>query len=98
MDSDEEENKITMEECIAFNKGKFLGTWDFRLFIFNSTCMKVLNYSFLFWYPTYLYVQGFKKISGYITMLFDLTSILGSYLIGKMMMYDKATCKRFGFD
>lgn len=31
-------------------------------------------------------------------MLFDIASIFGSYFVGKMMMYDKVTCKRFGFD
>jgi hypothetical protein len=31
-------------------------------------------------------------------MLFEFSSIFGSYFVGKMMMYDKATCSRFGVD
>lgn len=50
------------------------------------------------WYPTFLYIQGFERISGYITMLYDISSILGSYLVGKMNMYDKATCRRCGVE
>jgi hypothetical protein len=31
-------------------------------------------------------------------MLFEFASIFGSFFVGKMMMYDKATCARFGVD
>ena len=64
----------------------------------TSSCVKILNSSFLFWYPTYLFIEGFESSSGYIAMLFEFASIFGSYFVGKMMMYDKATCARFGVD
>jgi len=54
-----EEENITTQEYFSYIKEKFMATWDFRLFIFNTTIVKVLNYSFLFWYPTYLFIQGF---------------------------------------
>ena len=75
-----------------------LETWDFRLFMITSSCIKVLNSSFLFWYPTYLFIEGFETSSGYIAMLFEFASIIGSLIVGKFMMYDKVTCVRFGVD
>lgn len=53
------EKDITTRECIEFNKNKFCATWDFKLYICTATCQKILSYSFLMWYPTFLYIQGF---------------------------------------
>ncbi len=57
---------------------------DFRLFIFSYIAMKAAVYSYLMWYPIYLYSEGFQNVSGYVSMLFDFASIFGSTSIGRL--------------
>jgi hypothetical protein len=39
------------------------------------------------WYPIYLSSEGLDNVSGYISMLFDISSVFGGAIIGKLAQY-----------
>ena len=48
-------------------------------------------FSFLSWYPLYLHQQNLSNVSGYISMLFDIGSIVGSFVLGYLYQVEKQT-------
>jgi len=45
---------------------------------------KAILYSYELWTPQFLVDAGFANFSGYVPMVFDISTLFGSYLMGKL--------------
>lgn len=63
----------------------FRRTWkhtEFKLYILSFSFFKAVIYSYELWTPKFLVEVGFANYSGYVPMVFDFSTLIGSYIMG----------------
>ena len=63
-------------------------TLEFKLYILSFSFFKAILYSYELWTPQFLVQAGFAHYSGYVPMVFDISTLFGSYLMGKLYEED----------
>jgi len=48
----------------------------------SFSCFKTILYSYELWTPSFLVDAGYARFSGYVPMVFDISTVFGSYLMG----------------
>ena len=81
--TDDQTEPITTEEFFTFIKEKW-NNLEFKLYILSFSCFKAILYSYEFWTPSFLVNAGYAQYSGYVPMVFDISTLLGSYFMGKL--------------
>jgi hypothetical protein len=65
-----------------------LKSTNYKYYLSAYTIIKAMVYTFLLWFPIYLDSVKLKRYSGYITILFEVGAIVGSFLLGKLYDYE----------
>lgn len=54
------------------------------MYILSFSFFKAILYSYELWTPQFLVDVGYKQYSGYVPMVFDISTLVGSYVMGKL--------------
>lgn len=54
------------------------------MYLMIGCCYKALLYTFLLWLPTYLDDKGEKELSSQIPVIFNVATIIGSFMVGHL--------------
>ncbi len=65
-----------------------LHSTEYKFYMLTYIIMKGMVYTFLLWYPLFLDSVNLKRYSGYITILFEVAAIIGSFVLGKLYEYN----------
>ena len=79
----EEEAPITASEFVAFCWEEF-GRFEFVVYGLMLCCAEPAFQGLLEWLPTYVYSQGRQDRSAEISLVFNVTAVIGSFCIGKL--------------
>lgn len=63
---------------------QFVSTLDSCLLLIITCVYKSIIYTFLLWLPIYVTSKGYSNQSAFVSIVFNLSSVIGTGIIGKL--------------